>query len=73
MIRYNRFRNPLLFSLLIWISGWHISCAQTITKEEILLRAKTEQVTPNMDSLFRWEVQTQTRRTLDNIIANGGG
>src|SRR5687768_1554206 len=44
---------------------------ESVTREEIIEIWKKTQPIPNIDSVFRWDVQLQTRAALDNLLNNG--
>jgi hypothetical protein len=56
--------------ILVFTSGISFGQRQ-LTKDEILKTWTTEQNLINKDSLFRFDVHTQTRATLDKLLMNG--
>ena len=56
--------------ILVLTSGTSF-CQRQLTKDEILKTWTASQKPINKDSLFRFDIQTQTRETLDKLIMNG--
>jgi hypothetical protein len=46
-------------------------CQKQLTKDEIIKTWTTFQTPSNKDSLFRFDIHTQTRATLDKLLMNG--
>lgn len=58
----------ILIQLLLIVKSYG---QQSLTSEEVIAIWKEAQPIPNIDSVFRWDVQLQTRTTLDNMLENG--
>jgi hypothetical protein len=66
-MRFTFLLNILLLQVLIA----HPSHGQqNITPEEIIETWKKNQPCQNIDSVFRWDVHLQTRKTLDDLLSN---
>ena len=57
--------------LITVLNSGTLFCQRQMTKEEIIKTWTTNQQPVNKDSLFRFDIHTQTRATLDKLLMNG--
>ncbi len=59
--------------LTFFIGTFSLSAQESLTKDEVLgfFRKHYETSVPRLDSLFRLELENQTRRTFDDLLRNG--
>ena len=57
--------------LILVLTSGTTFCQRQLTKDEILKTWTTFQKPTNKDSLFRFDIHTQTRATLDKLLMNG--
>lgn len=56
--------------LLFAIMSWPVF-SQKLSKDEILNEYRSNQTTPSIDSIFRWDIHARTRALLDKLLKDG--
>jgi hypothetical protein len=61
----------LTLALVVAFSPGCVIAQQKLTKAKILNECRKNRATPDIDSIFRWDIHAKTRDVLDNLIKSG--